>query len=144
MCVFDEGNNDYENTKNARSFEVIAKLGQKKLCRDGRRVMEDNFDVFGLFEEMAFDLRWRYTEEGGKKLKKLGKMMGTGEFSALVAWFLLEKFVGGILGKCIIDIFTIKSKFFYEFFYPKTFYCSPHCDRIPYKFDLIHPYLPNI
>ena len=34
--------------------------------------------------------------------------MGMGEFSVLVAWFLLEKFVGGILVKCIIDIFPIK------------------------------------
>ena len=143
MC-FRWGNNDYENTKNARSFEDEGELGQNKLCRDGRRVKEDNLDVFGLFEEMAFELRWRCAEEEGKKLGKRAKMMGTGEFSVLVAWFLLEKFVGDILGKCIIDIFTIKSKFFYEFFYPKTFYCSPHCDRIPYKFDLIHPYLPNI
>ena len=55
MCVFDGGNNDYENTKNARSFEDEGELGQKKLCRDGRRVKEDNLDVFGLFEEMAFE-----------------------------------------------------------------------------------------
>ena len=91
MCVFDEGNNDYENTKKARSFEVVDKLGQKKRRWDGRRVKEDNLDVFGLFEEMAFELRWGCAEEGGKKLRQMDRMMGIDEFSVFLVWFLLEK-----------------------------------------------------